>query len=295
MTRYVGATQAEEFPDGASARRDLHDYLAYVLKAIESVSQSELVCYYGDPGRLSARTSSALVELMKGLTLSDLQRLVLRWHEAFRYLDGTELERQLSMALNRGIEIPRHSVATAPTRETVEPIFSPTALPRSGYHVEQLVELEDLHREGIEMQHCVVSYAGRAARGQCLLVRLRHPVGIKRATLEFRFVVTMAGGKWQLEQAKARKNQNPDQETTVAAAECLQYLNQVSSHLAPERLAPFVVVPGSDSAGYPDFVVLEALLDSNLGRRWLPGPSAMNLRERLHLAFGTSSMPMIQL
>ena len=117
----------------------------------------------------------------------------------------------------------------------------------------------------------------------------------KRATLEFRYVLTMEGGKWQLEQAKARKNHKPDPETAIAAVECLQYLNRLSSELAPAQLVPYAIAPASDSTGYPEFVVLEALMDSKRGRRWLPGPPSLDARARLRHAYAVSTMPPIQL
>lgn len=295
MAQYVDMTRPVEFADGSDTRRDLHDYLAYVLEAIGSVNHTKLACYYDDPRCLSARKCAALVELMRDLTLSDLQRLVLRWHEALRHLDGTALQRRLNLALRGGAEVEPESKRVTSVQGTVEPIFAPRVLPRSGYHIEQLLDMEELQREGAEMEHCVVSYAGRAAGGQCLLVRLRHPAGVKRATLEFRYILTMDGGKWQLEQAKARKNHKPDDETAVAAAECLQYLNRISCQLTPARLAPYAVAPRSDSTGYAEFVVLETLMDSKLGRRWLPGSPCMDARERLEHAFDASTMPVIPL
>jgi hypothetical protein len=295
MTRYIDMTRPIEFADGTEARRDLHDYLAYVLEAIKSANHVKLARYYDDARCLSARTSAALVQLMKGLALSDLQRLVLRWHEALRHLDGTAVQRRLDLALRGGTHLGLHPPTTEVAQGAVELILPPCVLSRSGYHIEQLVHMEDLRREGSEMQHCVLTYAGRVAGGQCLLVRLRHPGGLKRATLEFRYVLTMEGGKWQLEQAKARKNHKPDPETAIAAVECLQFLNRLSSELAPERLAPYAIAPRSASTGYPEFAVLEALMDSKRGRRWLPGPSSVDIRERLRQAFDASAMPSIQL
>jgi|GEM_PF-5712467 len=291
LTSYVDMSRPAEFADGTDARRDLRDYFAYVLAAIGSVNQIPLARYHGDPQGLSARTTAALVELMAGLTLSDLQRLALRWHEALRHLDGAALQRRLNVALGGCADMTLQSSGSAPGRGTVEPVFAPCVLPCSGYHIEQLLDMEELRREGAEMRHCVVSYAGRAAGGQCLLVRLRHPDGIKRATLEFHYVVTMDGGKWKIEQAKGCRNQKPDDETSVAVMECLQYLNRITSELAPAQLARYAVAPSSESTGYPEFVVLETLMDSKRGRRWLPGPSSMSARERLQRAFEASAMP----
>lgn len=278
-----------KFGDRADARQALHDYLDFVIAAIRSVNQNKLALWQDEPQGISTRMTLALVQLMKGLTLSDLQRQVSRWHGALKDLDGTTLRGRLNSASIAGDDVKQISADDRFRYGDVGPLFEHHVLPRSGCHIDQLLGMEDLWREGVEMQHCVLSYAPRAARRQSLIVRLRHPGGIKRATLELRYVVNPGGGKWNIEQAKALCNQKPDVEISLAVDECIQYINHITNQLPPARLAPYAMAASLESSSYPAFVLLETFMDTKRGRRWIPGNSSMSSRARLERAFEASS------
>jgi hypothetical protein len=255
--------------------RQFCDYLGFVLQALRVCNEAKMSRYVDDPRRVSERMTAALADLMSGLMLSDLRRLLDHWHAALARIDVVRL-RALGLS----------------TQNTIPLLFEPCRLSKSGYHIQQLREVDELQQEGTEMQHCVVSYTARVASGHSLIIRLRHPDGIKRATLEFTYLLE-EGRKWEIVQAQARSNMVPDDETLSAADECQQYLIALSKQIEHERLDPYIAAAMDSVGRYSDSVVQAVVLDPRCDRRWVPCASSHGVPHRLRQIFGASAMPSV--
>jgi len=256
------------------AGTDWVEYLAWLLDAIELVNSAKMDI--SDPRlylTFQTRSMAALAELLRGLTLSDLLRLARRWRAALAARDGA--------LMSVGSE-------TGPGDAAI--LFTPCILPVSGFRIEQLLAAADLHAEGTAMQHCAATYAARAAIGRSLIVRLQHPQDGTRATLEFRHE-TPPQRQWTLVQVSAYRNGRPDEATLMAADECLQHLNDVSSRIDPDWLKPYIAGAGQfDFDPFADGVVA-VMLDAASDHRIVPGATPGGMVRRLRQAFDVVAMP----
>jgi len=240
------------------AGADWVEYLAWLLDAIELVNNAKMDISHP---RLyltyQTRSMVALAELLRGLTLSDLPRLARRWRAALAARDGALM-----------------SVASETGPGDAAILFTPCILPLSGFRIEQLLAAADLHAEGTAMQHCAATYAARAASGHSLIVRLQHPQDGTRATLEFRHELP-PHGHWTLVQVSAYRNGRPDEATLMAADECLQHVNDVSSRIDPNWLKPYILAAGQFDFDRYTEGVLAVMLDAASDHRFVPGATPM--------------------
>ena len=255
--------------DGGSA---WVEYLAWLLHAIQLVNQAKMDI--SDPElylTYLGRSMAALVELLRGLTLSDLPRLARRWRAALAARDGA-----------------LQPVASAAGPGDAAILFAPCVLPTSGCRIEQLLTAEDLHSEGTAMQHCAATYAARAASGRSLIVRLRHLQRGARATLEFR-CEPFSQVSWVLVQISTYRNGRPDAATLHAADECHGYLNHLSQQIAPACLQPYIAAAAQVDLDPCSKSVLALLQDSPIEQRFVPRVAAGGVMRRLHEVFDAAS------
>jgi hypothetical protein len=266
-----GATQPLRVTCDPDAGNDWVEYLLWLLQVIELVNQAKRDAT--PPGRFGAMTMAALVELLRGLTLSDLPRLAQRWRAALAARDGAHLP-----------------VASETGPGDAAILLAPCTLPLSGFRIQQLLAAEDLHAEGTAMQHCAATYAARAARGHSLIVRMQHPQDGTRATLEFRHEPPPQG-QWTLVQASAYRNDRPDKATLMAADECLQHLNDVSSRIDPNRLKPYIL--GTYQFDFDPYIdsVVAIMLEAESDHRFVPGAASGGMVRRLQQAFDVAAKP----
>lgn len=247
------------------AGTDWLEYLAWLLQAIQLVNHAKVDA--SDPGLYLPRSMAALAELLRGLTLSDLPRLARRWRAALATRDGAQLPG-----------------ASATGADDPAILFAPCILPASGCRIEQLLTAHELHAEGTAMQHCVATYAARAASGRSLIVRLHHPQNGTRATLELCCTLSPME-PWALVQVSAYRSGHPDAATCMAANECLQHLNHVSQQVDPACLQPYLTAAAQVDLDPYSEGVLAFLQDPASEHRFVPGATAGGVMWRLQQVF----------
>ncbi|WP_329833029.1 PcfJ domain-containing protein [Stenotrophomonas geniculata] len=170
---------AESWRFDGIGQEELGDYFSFISSAISAASSQHDGFIHRALDNNLYRAKAALFE---SADLDDIKRWCLRYHEQI---------------------VPLMSLAARPTsNDNVPELLSECSLPKTGWSVRQLRDSTQLRTEGIEMNHCVHTYAPAVQAAAIAIFSLRPVIG-DGITVELR---CSSKGAWQVFQARGPAN-----------------------------------------------------------------------------------------
>lgn len=254
-------------------QEELWDYFAFIQSAISAASSQ----HDGFIQRaLENNLYRAQAALYEKADLDDIKRWCLRYHEQI---------------------VPLMSLAARTTSNSNVPeLLSECSLSKTGWSVRQLRDSTQLKTEGIEMDHCVHTYAPAVEAAAIAIFSLRPVIG-DGITVELR---CSSKGAWQVFQARGPANAQLEtiEGAQAALEEFLDTLEHNLPGLPPEVMEHYVA--GSARAYWGQRLDFSTLLDffglaawSSL-RHCLPGSSHGRIELKLWEAYSKGNAKQIR-